>query len=277
MKDVRETSADYVYLGLLLEGVQGSLAEERRIDRNPAKQAKILKKLQGLDRKFSLPFDVHQEAFYNALTEITASYPNLPAVGHLRIGGLSKLSGKGEAKKYYQILIYLAYKSESEILFVYETFIELLYKKTVSEKSEGYWLKCKELIQFIGKPEIAQMYLERVYNKKKSGTRLNDFRKNGKNFCSKLTWHFIDTRPVKAKQRKRGYDDHGFLSAKHKWLPRGGEGGDDYMQESKDIQKMLTEAMIRSTENYQKWLTEQIQKEQEKTSNEEDPRTLSNK
>lgn len=237
-------------------GVKGSLASERRS--RPAKNFnKDLKILRSLEKQSRFYLSMEPEIFNIKLSEVTTSYPHLPGVGDMKLRGLNKLEGKGQARKWIQLLIHLA-DWDDEYFYIQHQILERIISKLYnsSKELEGSWLELRDLVSCYGKKEVRLSYLNERY----SLAILNSMKSQGRKLAKSLFFSFVDTRVIIPTQRKSGYDDHGHLKLQHEnhGIP-GKENTEMLSKERVDIQEKLFEIFKNATENYLSWLQNQSQ------------------
>ena len=250
-------SCSYVESPGFLRGVRGSLASERKNSR-PKNFNKDLKLLKSLESQSRFYLSMEPEKFNIKLSEVTTSYPNLPGIGEVKIRGLHKLEGKGQARKWINLLIYLA-DWEDEFFYIHHYLLERIVSKLYNSTKdlEGTWLELRDLVSVYGKKEVRLSYISDRYSK----AILNPMRKQGAQIAKTLYFSFVDTRVIQPSKRKCGYDDHGHLKLQHEYHGIPGKGEEEMNTKSRvDVQEKLFEIFKQSTENYLTWLQEQVSK-----------------
>lgn len=235
-------------------GVKGSLASERRS--RPARNFnKDLKILRSLEKQSRFYLSMEPENFNIKLSDVATSYPHLPGVGDMKLRGLHKLEGKGQARKWIQLLIYLA-DWEDQYFFIHHTILERITSRLFNshKELEGSWLELRDLVSVYGKREVRLAYLNSRY----SLAIHNSMKSQGAKLAKTLFFSFVDTKVIKPTQRKSGYDDHGHLKLQHEnhGIP-GKENTEMISKERVDVQEKLFEIFTKATENYLVWLENQ--------------------
>ena len=196
--------------------------------------------------------------------EVTTSYPNLAGVGDIKVRGLHKLEGKGQARKWINLLIYLADWSD-EYFYIHHYLLERIVSRLYNSPKalEGTWKELQELVSVYGKQEVRLDYISQRYSK----AILNPMRKQGEQLARTLFFSFVNTTTVKTLNRKSGYDDHGHLKLQHEnhGIP-GKENTEMHTNQRIDVQEKLFEIFKQSTENYLHWLESQLDKVEEPNS-----------
>lgn len=209
MRNLRDD--DYEYQGLLLEGIQGSLIEERRSN-SPKSYHQLTKKLSGLNRKYNLQVSeilTDPSSLNLRLAEIATLYPNYQV--DLKLKGIGKIMGKNQYNKVKNMIIYLSLAEIPEYLkFIIESSLLKLVPK-----GPGEGIKAElQFLSLISQMEKSQR-LE-ILNKIYSDTNLKSQRDAGYLLlCKNFYLQFFDSSLVKVPQRKRGYNDKGSTSLEH--------------------------------------------------------------
>lgn len=196
---------DYEYLGLLLEGVEGSLSEERA-SRRPKNYNRIVRELRSLARSTSLRYsDVRQnpDLIQIRMAKIAASIPKYNGVD-FRVTGVEKILGKNQYKKIKNMLLYVMILDDDWLKFLLQ---EYLLKFVPS----GPQIGIRAELQFLAKIAILPVeerrtILSRIY----SLHNLEKQIETGLDLMERfISFQFIDTKSVKQRQRPRGYEDKG--------------------------------------------------------------------
>lgn len=197
------------FLGLLLEGVKGSLAEERR-SRQPRNFNLNLKKIRSLNQKFKVTVQetiLKPSLLEKKLAEIAADNPTFPL--EFKIRGWNRILGKDQYRKIKNMLLTLEFK---EIPNWLKFLIQEPLLKLVPRRAEpGIQAELVFLVKILSLPETQKFQvLEKLYSQNnlkqqiEAGTKL---------FCS-LSWQIFSDQRVKTPERKRGYTDKGSTSLK---------------------------------------------------------------
>lgn len=196
------------YLGNLLEGIEGSLIEERQKSHSK-NYIKLTKQYNELNRKYSIQFseiDKNPNSIETKLAEISALHPNLNV--ELRLGGIGRILGKDQYKKIKNILLYIEYSDLSGYLklILNECFVKLI----PSGLTKGIAAELQFLGQILMYPdEQKRNLLSKIYSKNNLKSQIE----TGKFLVNlNLFFQFFPSGRVEVPKTKRGYNDKGSMS-----------------------------------------------------------------
>lgn len=202
---MRYSDDEYEFLGCLLEGVQGSLSEERSKSR-PKNYIRLVKKLRSLNLRYRLPVRSlldDPSILEKRMAEIAAYNPKVQV--NLRITGIGKIQGKNQYKKIKNILLFIETSKLSPWmkLLLEEPFLKLVPTEPVT----GVRAELKFLCNIFQLDEVTKRAtLEKLY----SEHNLEAMCRNGKDLLGQIFYvEFFDTRNPRIAQRRRGYNDKG--------------------------------------------------------------------
>lgn len=199
---------DYQYLGLLLEGIEGSLSEERQQSRGK-NYNRINNSLFHLNKKYNLSvtdIQLFPDLIQSRLAEIAALFPTYTV--DFRLCGIGKIQGKGQYNKLKNILIFLATSDIPEWLKIY--FEEPILRLIPKQIEEGIISELQFLSQiFVMEKSQRIDILNKIY----SSNNLRSQEEAGLKLLYKhFFFSFFPSGNVKETQRKRGYSDKGSTS-----------------------------------------------------------------
>lgn len=215
----RDGEEEYAYHPIASH-VQGSLARERQENRSRVgkdrKEFALVRKLNHENRipliKFLNVTSSNGNSGKNAdeldlieskLSELGARYPNVPGLG-IYIQGLQVLQGKGEAKRIFDLLHYIASLPDKSSYYKFILF-EKLGRIILMRNIQGRWIENDRLLfAMLGKNTIAKAFAEDCLGNNPSA--IADSLKNGKRYAAAIHIVFYaNTTMYNPKVRKRGY------------------------------------------------------------------------
>lgn len=204
-----------------LQGVQGTLAEERKKSTGRlGKDLKEFKQVQKLNLKNRITlFDLLScssttgqvtteekrsgiDLLEDRLSHLGARYPSVPGLG-IYVKGLSSLEGKSPGKKAFDLMFWIVSKPDLKSYYKFILF-EKLGKLILNQRNQGKWMQnCTTLLVLSGLNEVAYDFgVELLENQ----SAIRDSLKRGEALARKIYFQFYDnTNPYSPKVRRRGY------------------------------------------------------------------------